>query len=62
MPRPAPNRRLPPHPRRRHRPVLHRAHGGPIQPLRGADLGLALLGVALLGGLAWGAALRLAAP
>ncbi|APX84343.1 hypothetical protein BV511_06195 [Methylorubrum extorquens] len=57
MPRPVPNRRMP-----RHYPMLHhRAHGAEARPVRTSDLVLALLGVALLGGLVLAAAFTLAA-
>ncbi|ACK81124.1 hypothetical protein [Methylorubrum extorquens] len=57
MPRPVPNRRMP-----RHHPMLHhRSHGAEAKPVRTSDLVLALLGVALLGGLALAAAFTLAA-
>jgi hypothetical protein len=46
----------------RHHPRLHqRAHGAKAKPVRTSDLVLALLGVALLGGLALAAAFTLAA-
>ncbi|MDV2985420.1 UNVERIFIED_CONTAM: hypothetical protein Q9R58_13955 [Methylobacteriaceae bacterium AG10] len=61
MPRALSPRRLPrarPAPRRLPR---HRAHGGPLRPVRVSDLVLALLFVALLGALALLAAFALAA-
>lgn len=54
------SRRLPRRGLPRQRPPLHRAHGGGLTPLRTSDLVLALLGVALLGGLALMAAFALA--
>ncbi|MCY1644699.1 hypothetical protein OVA30_21670 [Methylorubrum sp. SL192] len=57
MPHPVPNRRMP-----RHHPMPHhRSHGAEAKPARTSDLVLALLGVALLGGLVLAAAFTLAA-
>lgn len=61
MPRALSSRRIPrSHPALRRLP-RHRAHGGTLRPARSSDLVLALLGVALLGGLALLAAFALAA-
>nr|WP_253398996.1 hypothetical protein [Methylorubrum extorquens] len=57
MPRPVPNRRMPRHQLMPH----HRSHGAEAKPVRTSDLVLALLGVALLGGLVLAAAFTLAA-
>ena len=56
MPRPLPTRRM-----LRHHLMLHRAHGGTPRPLRNSDLVLAILGVALLGGLGLASACSLVA-
>ena len=60
MARTLPSQRLPSRRLPRRRAPLHRAHGGGLNPLRTSDLVLALLGVALLGGLALMAAFALA--
>ncbi|GEP03607.1 hypothetical protein [Methylobacterium oxalidis] len=60
MPRALPTRRVPRHHLMPHRPAQRRGQAG-APPLRTSDLVLALLGVALLGGLALAAALTLAA-
>ncbi len=61
MPRPIPNRRMPRHYPMLHPMLHHRAHGAEARPVRISDLVLALLAVALLGGLALAAAFTLAA-
>jgi hypothetical protein len=61
MPRAIPTRRVPRHHLMPHRRLRHRAHGPGAKPLRTSDLVAALLGVALLGGLALAAAFVLAA-
>ena len=58
MPRTLPNRRVPRHHLAPHRPPRRSRAGTP--PMRTSDLVLALLGVALLGGLALMAAFALA--
>ena len=61
MPRSLPTRRMLRHHLMLHRSAWRDAQGGDLRPLRNSDLVLAILGVALLGGLALAAALSLAA-